>query len=185
MKLFVGLGNPGLKYENTRHNAGFMVIDTLLDKLGLRLDQSGFKGEYTSFRHKGEKIIILKPMTYMNLSGESVKACLDYYKMSKDDLIVVHDDLDLPIGKLRLRARGSSGGQKGMGNIIDLLHTSDIKRIRLGIDKNPLIPTVDYVLGKFTKEEEEAFSNGKKRAAEALVALLDEDFEKVMNTFNR
>ena len=185
MRLFVGLGNPGLKYENTRHNAGFMVIDALLDKLGLRLDQSAFKAEYTTFRHKGEKIIILKPMTYMNLSGESVLACLKYYKLTSEDLIVVHDDLDLPVGKLRLRTRGSSGGQKGMGNIIDLLHTSDIKRIRIGIGKDPNIPTVDYVLGKFSKEERPVFDKGRDLARDALLSYLDEDFSKIMNTYNQ
>ncbi len=185
MRLITGLGNPGLKYENTRHNAGFMVIDALLKRLDLRLDQSGFKGEYTTLRHKGEKIIILKPMTYMNLSGESVMACLKYYKMTSADLLVIHDDLDLPTGKLRLREKGSSGGQKGMGNIIDLLHTDKIKRIRIGIDKDPMIPVVDYVLGKFSKEELAFFDKGKEKACDALLSYLDEDFTKVMNTYNR
>ena len=133
MKLIVGLGNPGMEYVKTRHNAGFLLIDRLCEKLDLTLDKSKCKAIYGIYRHKGEKIIIAKPQTYMNLSGQAVTSLMHFYDVATEDLIVVHDDLDLPLGKLRLRSQGSSGGQKGMGNIIDLLGTSKIKRMRIGI----------------------------------------------------
>ena len=185
MRVIVGLGNPGKEYEKTRHNAGFCVIDHLLDKLNISLDQDDFKGHYTIYRHNGEKIIIVEPQTFMNLSGECVSALMSFYKVSPDDLLVVHDDLDLPFGKLRLRTSGSSGGQKGMGNIITLLGTQNIKRIRFGISNNKQIDTADYVLGKFPKEDEEILNQTIDKASEAILYWLDEpDFNKVMSKFN-
>ena len=147
MKLIVGLGNPGKKYENTRHNTGFAVIDKTLAKLNVELDKNKFNADYTMINRNGEKIYILKPLTYMNLSGEAVAPFMKYFGIEPEDLVVVHDDLDLPVGKIRLRQSGSCGGQNGMRNIIDLLGDSNIKRIRVGIGKDPLIPVVDYVLG--------------------------------------
>ena len=123
MKLIVGLGNPGAEYERTRHNAGFLLIDRFCDKLGVTLDKNKCKAVYGIYRHKGEKIIIAKPQTYMNLSGQSVSSLMHFYDIGAEDLIVAHDDLDLPLGKLRLRSQGSSGGQKGMGSIIQCLGT--------------------------------------------------------------
>ena len=185
MRIIVGLGNPGKQYEKTRHNTGFLVIDKLLEKLNVSLDEEMFNAFYTVYRHKREKIIIVKPQTYMNLSGEAVCALMRYFKLTPDDLVVVHDDLDLPVGKIRLRTKGSSGGQKGMGNIIDLLHSQEIKRIRVGIANNKLIDTKDYVLGKISKEEYPAFEESINKAADALLYYLDEkDFQKVMCKFN-
>lgn len=185
MRIIVGLGNPGKQYEKTRHNTGFLVIDKLLEKLNVSLDEEMFNAFYTVYRYKREKIIIVKPQTYMNLSGEAVSALMRYFKLTPDDLVVVHDDLDLPVGKIRLRTKGSSGGQKGMGNIIDLLHSQEIKRIRVGIANNKLIDTKDYVLGKISKEEYPAFEESINKAADALLYYLDEkDFQKVMCKFN-
>lgn len=185
MRIIVGLGNPGKKYSKTRHNAGFFVVDKLLKKLNLELDHELLDAKYTVYRHNGEKILIAEPQTYMNLSGESVSALLAYYKLSVDDLVVVHDDLDLPVGKIRLRMSGSSGGQKGMGNIIDLLHTKDIKRIRIGISKDENIEVKDYVLGKISKEDYPLYDEATSKAADALLYYIEEnDFSKVMNKFN-
>ena len=186
MRLFVGLGNPGKKYEKTRHNAGFFVIDKLLEKLDLKLDEEMCNAFYTIYRNSREKVIIAKPQTYMNLSGEAVLDLMKYFKLSYEDIVVVHDDLDLPVGKIRLRTSGSSAGQKGMGNIIDLLHTKDIKRIRVGIDKNPNIEIVDYVLGKVPKEDFALYEQSINKAADALQYYLKEkDFSKVMNVYNQ
>lgn len=185
MKLIVGLGNPGKKYENTRHNTGFAVIDRTLAKLNVDLDKNKFNADYTMINRNGEKIYILKPLTYMNLSGEAVVPFMKYFGIEPEDLVVVHDDLDLPVGKIRLRQSGSCGGQNGMRNIIDLLGDSNIKRIRVGIGKDPLIPVVDYVLGKTKKEDLEVYNQALDKASDALIYWLDhDDFSKVMSNFN-
>lgn len=185
MKLIVGLGNPGKKYENTRHNTGFAVIDKTLAKLNVELDKNKFNADYTMINRNGEKIYILKPLTYMNLSGEAIVPFMKYFGIEPEDLVVVHDDLDLPIGKIRLRQSGSCGGQNGMRNIIDLLGDSNIKRIRVGIGKDPLIPVVDYVLGKTKKEDLEVYNQALDKASDALIYWLDhDDFSKVMSNFN-
>mgnify|MGYP004563747353 FL=1 len=185
MKLIVGLGNPGKKYENTRHNTGFAVIDRTLAKLNVELDKNKFNAYYTMINRNGEKIYILKPLTYMNLSGEAVAPFMKYFGIEPEDLVVVHDDLDLPVGKIRLRQSGSCGGQNGMRNIIDLLGDSNIKRIRVGIGKDPLIPVVDYVLGKTKKEDLEVYNQALDKASDALIYWLDhDDFSKVMSNFN-
>ena len=185
MKLIVGLGNPGKKYENTRHNTGFAVIDRTLAKLNVELDKNKFNADYTMINRNGEKIYILKPLTYMNLSGEAVAPFMKYFDIEPEDLVVVHDDLDLPVGKIRLRQSGSCGGQNGMRNIIDLLGDSNIKRVRVGIGKDPLIPVVDYVLGKTKKEDLEVYNQALDKASDALIYWLDhDDFSKVMSNFN-
>lgn len=185
MKLIVGLGNPDKKYENTRHNTGFAVIDKTLAKLNVELDKNKFNADYTMINRNGEKIYILKPLTYMNLSGEAVAPFMKYFGIEPEDLVVVHDDLDLPVGKIRLRQSGSCGGQNGMRNIIDLLGDSNIKRIRVGIGKDPLIPVVDYVLGKTKKEDLEVYNQALDKASDALIYWLDhDDFSKVMSNFN-
>lgn len=185
MKLIVGLGNPGKKYENTRHNTGFAVIDRTLAKLNVELGKNKFNADYTMINRNGEKIYILKPLTYMNLSGEAVVPFMKYFGIEPEDLVVVHDDLDLPVGKIRLRQSGSCGGQNGMRNIIDLLGDSNIKRIRVGIGKDPLIPVVDYVLGKTKKEDLEVYNQALDKASDALIYWLDhDDFSKVMSNFN-
>ena len=183
--MIVGLGNPGKKYENTRHNTGFAVIDRTLAKLNVELDKNKFNADYTMINRNGEKIYILKPLTYMNLSGEAVAPFMKYFGIEPEDLVVVHDDLDLPVGKIRLRQSGSCGGQNGMRNIIDLLGDSNIKRIRVGIGKDPLIPVVDYVLGKTKKEDLEVYNQALDKASDALIYWLDhDDFSKVMSNFN-
>ncbi len=180
MRLIVGLGNPGREYEGTRHNSGFAVIDLLAEELKLTIDTKKFKGRYGRY---GDTII-LKPETYMNLSGECVLAFVNYFRIDIDNIIVVYDDMDLPVGKIRIRENGSSAGQKGMQNIIDLLHTKNIKRIRVGIGNHKDIDTKDFVLGKIAKEDSELYEEALKKARDALVFSLDHDFKDVMNRFN-
>lgn len=184
MKLIVGLGNPGTEYEKTRHNAGFLLIDRFCDKLGVKLDKNKCKAQYGVARYKGEKIIIAKPQTYMNLSGHAVSSLMHFYGIPVKDLIVCHDDLDLPVGKLRLRRQGSAGGQKGMASIIDHLGTSRIDRIRIGISKDKNIETKDYVLGKFSKDDRKILDEVLDKGADALIYALDHDFDLVMTKFN-
>ena len=143
MKLIIGLGNPGKEYENTRHNTGFMVLDRLSEKLNIEMTQNKFKGLYGKSKYKGEDVILLKPQTYMNLSGESVRQVMDFFKINQEDILVIYDDLDMPVGKLRLRQSGSAGGHNGIKNII--LHTGsqNFNRIRVGIDRSKYIKVVD------------------------------------------
>lgn len=184
MKLIVGLGNPGIEYEKTRHNTGFLLIDRLCEKLDVILDKNKCKANYGIYRHKGEKVIIAKPQTYMNLSGMAVSSMMRFYDIPVEDLIVVHDDLDLPTGKLRLRRKGSSGGQKGMGNIITQLGTQDINRIRVGISNDKNRDTKDYVLSAFSKDELPVLNEALDKGSDALIYSLDHDFDEVMSKFN-
>lgn len=184
MKLIIGLGNPGKEYENTRHNTGFMVLDRLSEKLNIEMTQNKFKGLYGKSKYKGEDVILLKPQTYMNLSGESVRQVMDFFKINQEDILVIYDDLDMPVGKLRLRQSGSAGGHNGIKNIIAHLNSQDFKRIRVGIDRHKYMKVVDYVLSRFTKEENEAISQGIENAANAIIDYLDHDFDYVMNRYN-
>ena len=184
MKLIVGLGNPGTEYEKTRHNAGFLAVDSLCEKLNVKLDKHKCKAIYGIYRYKDEKIIIAKPQTFMNLSGEAVSSLMKFYDIDIKDVIVIHDDLDLPLGKLRLRMSGSSGGQRGMGNIIDLLGCNNINRIRIGIAHDRSIDTKDYVLGKFTEDESKIIDEACQKASDAIIYAFDNNFDVVMSKFN-
>ena len=184
MKLIVGLGNPGKEYAGTRHNCGFMVIDRLASKLNVDVDQNKFKGLYAKVKYHGEDIILLKPQTYMNLSGESVNAAMNFFKIDKEDLLVIYDDLDMPVGKLRLRKTGSAGGHNGIKNIIAHLNSQDFKRIRVGIDRHKYMNVADYVLSRFSKVESEAIEQGIENAANAVLDYLDNDFNHAMNYYN-
>ncbi len=183
MKLFVGLGNPGKKYEKTRHNAGFLALDAFAELAKVEIDKSDFKGLYTSFTFEGEKIYLLKPQTFMNLSGQSVLSFMQFFKVDVSELYVIYDDMDLAPGHIRIKEEGSSGGQKGMQNIIELLGTSNFKRIRIGIGK-PLYDGVDHVLTTPNGEEAIQFNEGIKKASSAVKDLLTNDFGAVMNKYN-
>ena len=183
MKLIVGLGNPGKKYEHTRHNMGFDVVDLFAEKAQIDIDKEAFKGLVGRGKVFDEDIYILKPQTYMNLSGESVREIVNYFKIDLGDLIVIYDDMALEPGKIRLRASGSSGGHKGMQNIIEQLGSEDIKRIRIGIGE-PTYDTIDYVLSKPLKEERPLIDEAIKNAVDALKEVLKENFDKAMTNFN-
>ena len=185
MKLIVGLGNPGREYELTRHNIGFMVIDELAKRWNISLNEQKFKGVFGAGFVNGEKVILLKPLTYMNLSGESIRPLMDYYKIDVEDFVVMYDDLDIPVGKLRLRMKGSAGGHNGVKSTISHLGTQEFQRIRMGIDrpKNGM-KVVDYVLGRFTSEEIPDVNHSIEKAADACEEWLNKPFLQIMNTFN-
>ena len=183
MKLIVGLGNPGKKYEHTRHNMGFDVVDLFADLAYIDVSKDAFKGLVGRGKVYDEDIYILKPQTFMNLSGESVREIVSYFKIDLKDIIVIYDDMALPVGSIRLRENGSSGGHKGMQNIIEHLSSEEIKRIRIGIGE-PTYDTVDYVLSKPSKEEQEKIDESIKRAVEALKEALKSNFEKAMSLYN-
>jgi len=186
MKLIVGLGNPGKQYAKTRHNIGFEVIDELSSRFNIPLDQSKHKGIYGMGFFKGEKVLLLKPLTYMNLSGESIRAVMDYYQIETEDLVVIYDDLDLPAGKIRLRQKGSPGGHNGIKSTVAHLGTQQFNRIRIGIDRpEPGVFVPDYVLGTFTKQEQPVMQEAVKQSAEACETWLDKPFLQVMNDFNQ
>lgn len=183
MKLIVGLGNPDKKYEHTRHNMGFDTLDVLNQTLNIDINKEGFKGLYGKGKYHGEDVILLKPLTYMNLSGEAVQALMAYFKIDLDDLLVICDDMALPIGKIRLRESGSSGGHKGIQNIIDNLGTNTFKRLRIGIGE-PSYNTIDYVLGRPNENEMKLIAPAIKRASEAILECLNYDFHRAMSKYN-
>ncbi|MDX8047535.1 aminoacyl-tRNA hydrolase [Gracilibacillus sp. S3-1-1] len=185
MKCIVGLGNPGTKYAQTRHNVGFMVIDKLLERNGWTLNKSKFKGHFAMENVEGEKVILLEPQTYMNLSGESLRPLMDFYNLQPEDVTVIYDDLDLPLGKVRLRQTGGHGGHNGVRSCIDQLGTKQFNRVRFGIGRpTSPITVIDYVLGKFDKDEQEILNESIERAADAMESWIKQPFPKVMNEFN-
>lgn len=185
MKLIVGLGNPGKEYENTRHNSGFRVLDAIAQELHIDVTQNKFKALIGMGNVQGEKVMLMKPQTYMNLSGEAVSEAVRFHKLTAQDILVIYDDLDLPIGKVRLREKGSAGGQNGMKNIIAHLHTQEFDRIRVGIGKDARIPVVDWVLGKIRKEEMEDHQVSIETARDAAIYSITHTFPETMSRFNK
>ena len=183
MKLIVGLGNPGKKYEHTRHNMGFMVLDLFSELAQIDVDKEVFHGLMGRGKVFDQDVILFKPTTFMNLSGTAVREVVQYFKIDIDDLIVISDDLALPPGKIRMRPGGSSGGQKGLQSIIDNLGTDKYKRIRIGIGE-PTFDVVEYVLGKPLKEEQPLIDEAINRACEALKEALKFDFERAVSKYN-
>ena len=184
MILIVGLGNPGKEYENTRHNTGFKVIELVAEKLNAGAPQKKFNGLNHKIKSDNTDVILLKPQTFMNLSGECVIQFMNYFKIDLSDLLVIHDDLDLPVGKIRIKNTGSDGGQRGMRNIITHLGTSNIHRCRVGIDNDKRIPTVSYVLGKIESDKQEAYQSSIQRAASCAIDFITKDIQTLMNTYN-
>lgn len=185
MKLIVGLGNPGKEYANTRHNMGFMFIDEYARQKGVEITKKKFNGLYIDFMNNGEKTILLKPQTYMNLSGESVRAFVDFFKIEIKDILIISDDLDLPIGKYKLRPTGSSGGHNGLKNIELHLGTQEYKRLKIGISHNKELDTKDYVLGSISKENQKIIDDLKKIVNNIIDDFYITDFEKLMAKYNR
>jgi len=184
MKLFVGLGNPGRTYAKTRHNIGFFVLDELAKSLNAEIKQKKFKGLLCQVTIYNEKVILLKPQTFMNLSGEAVVLVKNYYQIADEDVILIYDDMDLPLGKLRLREKGTGGGHNGVKNIIQHLNTSELKRIRIGIGNNENIDQKDFVLGKFSKEEQKTLKESLALASSALQDSVKMSFVDVMSKYN-
>lgn len=185
MKLIVGLGNPGKPYEHTRHNIGFDVIDALAKKWDAPLTQSKFNGMYATIHRPEGKVMLLKPLTYMNLSGECVGPLMDYFDVAIEDIIVIYDDLDLEVGKLRLRQKGSAGGHNGIKSLIQHLGTQEFNRIRVGVSRPPAgMKVADYVLSKFSKEDQPIVDTAIAKSVEAVDMSLSKKFLDVMNQFN-
>lgn len=185
MYLIVGLGNPGREYDKTRHNAGFDTLDVLADMLNTSAEEKKFKGLYGRGLIGGEKVILLKPQTFMNLSGESVREAADFYKIDPEHIIVIYDDISLEPGQLRIRRKGSAGGHNGIKNIIAHLGTQEFPRIKVGVgDKPKGMDLADYVLGHFSKEDQAKMDEAFKDAADAAEMILDKGMDAAMNHYN-
>ena len=184
MKLIIGLGNPGLEYQNTRHNAGYMCIDKICEKLNISLDKSKFNTKYFQGFINDKKVIVAKPETYMNLSGESVGRFVDYFDIELEDILIIYDDMDTDVGSIRIRSQGNSGRQKGMDSIISHLKSTDFSRIRIGIGRNKLFDNPSYVLGKFTGDELESINDSLDEASDASIEFINKTIDKIMNKYN-
>lgn len=185
MKVVVGLGNPGKKYEKTRHNIGFMAIDELANQLQAPPMQTKFNGLFTTVHTPAGKVILVKPLTYMNLSGDCVRPLLDYFSVDLEDLVVLYDDMDFAPGTIKLRQKGSAGGHNGMKSIIQHVGTTEFNRIRMGIGRPAEgVKVVDYVLTNFSKAEQPLIEEAVYQTAQACQAWLKASFNDVMNEYN-
>lgn len=184
MKLIVGIGNPGKEYKNTRHNIGFSILDNYASFHSVEIIKEKFNGLYTDFVFNGEKIILLKPLSYVNLSGIVVRKYVDYFNISIDDVLIICDDLDLNFGKIRLRLSGSSGGHNGLKSIEENLGTKNYKRMKFGISNNKNIDTKDYVLGSFSSEECKKINEILPITANILDDFMVFSFVNLMNKYN-
>lgn len=185
MKIIVGLGNPTKEYQGTRHNIGFSVIYNISDYYGIKVDTKKHRALIGKGIIEGEKVILAMPQTYMNLSGESVREIMDFYKCDASDIIVIYDDVSLDVGRLRIRKKGSAGGHNGIKNIIAHLGTEVFTRVRLGVGEKPQgIDLADYVLGRFSKEEQQTIRDAADRARCAVAAIISDGEDAAMNRFN-
>ena len=184
MYIIAGLGNPGKKYENTRHNMGFLVLDAFAERHGIKVSRIKHKALTGDGIVAGKKVLLVKPQTYMNLSGESLREVMDYYKVPIENLIVIYDDLDLETGALRIRKKGSSGSHNGMKSVIYQLQDDGFPRIRIGIGGADGRDWKDYVTGGVSKEEADVLSETIRRAADAVTCILEEGIDIAMNKYN-
>lgn len=184
MKLVVGLGNPGSKYHGTRHNVGFAVIDGLAGSGGVERFQSWFDAEIAEIREADDKVLLVKPQTFMNLSGRCVRQVIDFYHLPLEQLLVVCDDINLPLGKLRFRARGSHGGHNGLRDIQDHLGTAEYQRLRIGVGSPDDMDAVDHVLGRFRPAERPVIEEAIATAVQAVALWCREGIQKCMNEYN-
>lgn len=184
VKLIAGLGNPGTRYQWTRHNAGFMVLDRLSAVAGIPITKKGFSGLYGEGWWQGERLLLLKPSTYMNLSGRSVAEAVRFHKLTLNDVVVVHDDLDIPFGRIKLKKGGGHGGHNGLRSLLAELGSGDFTRVRIGIDRPTRGEVVDYVLTSFGAEETSGLPFLLDGAVDAVESLLASGLEKTMSQFN-
>ena len=187
MYMIAGLGNPKREYDNTRHNIGFALIDALADQYNISVMDMKHKALTGKGMINGQKVILVKPLTFMNLSGESIRPIVDYYKIDvSSELIVISDDISLPPGQIRVRKKGSAGGHNGLKNIIQHLGSEEFQRIRIGVGEKPAgYDLADYVLGHFSKEEQPLIREGIEKAMKAATMMLEGDVDRAMNEFNR
>lgn len=185
MYLIVGLGNPEEEYSNTRHNMGFNTINKLAKQYNIEINKSKFKSLYGNGIIEKEKVILLKPQTYMNLSGNSVKEFVDFYKISKEEILVIYDDMDIGTGKIKIRKKGSAGGHNGMKSIISMLGTEEFTRIRIGIGRPEHNgDDINYVIGSIPEEEIPKLEEGVEKAKEAVIEILKNGVDSAMNKLN-
>ena len=184
MYIIVGLGNPGKKYENTKHNVGFITLDVLAVKNDIKINKIKHKALVGEGTVSGRKVLLVKPQTYMNLSGNSVREVMEYYKTDPENLIVIYDDVDIPMGRLRIRKKGSAGTHNGMRSIIYDLQEDGFPRVRIGIGRERRMPLAGYVLGGFAKEERELMEDAVKRAVQAVECMLEKGIDIAMGEYN-
>ena len=185
MFLIVGLGNPGLSYKKTRHNAGFQALDVLADRLGVRVKTRGFSALYGEGHIGSERVILMKPQTYMNLSGDAVQALMHFYKLAPENLIVIYDDIDLPTGSMRIRANGSAGSHNGMRSVIACVGSENFARIRIGVGKDESLLLRDYVLKRPSKDEQATLSEVFRNAADAAELIVSGEINEAQMKYNK
>lgn len=185
MKLIVGLGNPGKEYENTRHNVGFRFIDSYAKTKNIEINKKKFNGLYTEYQNNNEKIILLKPQKYMNLSGEVIKKYVDYYKIPIENIFIIYDDMDTEIGTFKLRYKGSSGGHNGLKNIEKNLKTQEYKRLKIGIGKPANTNQIDYVIGKTPQEQLKKLNEINNLSKQIIDDFITLKFDNLMNKYNK
>ena len=185
--MIVGLGNPGMQYEDTRHNAGFMAIDLLAKSLNVEISKHKFDALYCDCKIGDKRILLLKPQTYMNNSGRAVQAASSFYKIPIDKILVIFDDVSLDVGNIRIRRKGSSGGQKGVKDIIEVMGTEEIMRIKVGVGKkpNPQYDLVNWVLGKIPSEQREVFNKSLETVVDAAKMIVNSGIDKAMNSYSK
>lgn len=185
MKAIIGLGNPGMKYAGTRHNIGFDAVTAIADKYNLSINNKKFKGIYADGHIAGEKVLLVQPQTFMNLSGECVREVADFYKLNPDEIIIICDDINLDVGRLRIRKKGSAGGHNGLKNIIAHLGTEEFPRIRVGVgEKTEGWDLADYVLARFDKDSEPVIREALANVVGAVETWIAEGIDAAMNRFN-
>ncbi|MBQ1352394.1 MAG: aminoacyl-tRNA hydrolase [Firmicutes bacterium] len=184
MHIIAGLGNPGRKYENTRHNLGFITVDRLAEEHGISVTKSKHKALIGEGRISGQKVLLVKPQTFMNLSGEAVRAVMDYYKEPVENLLVIYDDADIPAGAVRIRKKGGAGTHNGMRSVVSCLGDDGFARIRIGIGTQDDRDIVDHVLGGFTREEADVMREAVLTAVSAVECMLSEGIDIAMNEYN-
>ncbi|MDP4120731.1 MAG: aminoacyl-tRNA hydrolase [Bacillota bacterium] len=184
--IIAGLGNPDRKYEETRHNAGFIVVETLASKLGVNIDRLKFKSLCTDCRLGGHRVLLMKPQTYMNNSGTAIVEAMNFYKIPPQNVIIIFDDVSLPVGKIRIRQKGSDGGQNGMKNIIYLTGSDQFPRVKIGIGgkPNPEWDLAAWVLSQFTADEYKEIMTAAEKAADAVEMIVNDETDKAMNMYN-
>ena len=184
MFVIAGLGNPGRKYENTRHNMGFLTVDRLAEKHNIKVSKIKHKALIVDGIISGQRVLLVKPQTYMNLSGDSLREVMSYYNVDIQDLIVIYDDLDLETGALRIRKKGSAGSHNGMKSVVNQLQSQDFPRIRIGIGKSGGLDWKDFVTGKVGKQEGDILAETIARAADAVECILEKGIDRAMNEYN-
>lgn len=185
MYLIIGLGNPEEEYSKTRHNMGFNTINKLAQKYNIKITKTKYEGLYETGEIEGQKVILIKPQTYMNLSGNCVKQFVDFYKIEKENILVIYDDMDIETGTIKIRKKGSAGGHNGMKSIIQMLGTEEFPRIRIGIGRPEHNgDEINYVIGAIPKEEIPKLEEGTEKAKEAIIEILKNGIDKAMNKFN-